>query len=36
VDKKFKHLGHFELKEDAIRARKDAEKVCFGDFMPSP
>lgn len=27
------HLGRFEKKEDAIKARKKAEEKIFGDFL---
>ena len=33
-DKKFKRLGYFEKLEDAIVARKGAEKKYFGEFAP--
>jgi hypothetical protein len=34
VNKKQKHIGYFENKEDAIRARLKAEKEYFGEFAP--
>ena len=32
VDKKHKYLGRFDNFEDAVKARKDAEKIYYGDF----
>ena len=32
VDTKRLHLGYFENKEDAIKARKEAEQKYFGEF----
>jgi hypothetical protein len=32
VDSKQIHLGHFKNKEDAIKARKEAEEKYFGEF----
>lgn len=34
IDKKLKHLGYFENKEDAIKARLEAELKHFGEFAP--
>ena len=34
VDYKFKNLGYFDDKEDAIEARRKAEIKYFGDFKP--
>lgn len=34
VDRKLKHLGYFDRKADAIKARRDAEKKFFSDFAP--
>lgn len=35
VNGKNKHLGYFEIKEDAIKARKTAEDVYHGEFSQS-
>lgn len=32
VDKKWKHLGYFDKKEDAVKARKEAEEKYFGEY----
>jgi hypothetical protein len=34
IDKKLKHLGYFENKEDAIKTRLQAEFQYYGDFAP--
>lgn len=34
INKKTKHLGYFNDKEDAIRARLEAEAKYFGEFAP--
>ena len=34
INKKMKRLGRFIKKEDAIRARLQAEKEYFGEFAP--
>jgi hypothetical protein len=34
IDAKQIHLGMFENKEDAIKARLEAEAKYFGDFAP--
>jgi hypothetical protein len=34
INKKLKHIGYFENKKDAIKARLQAEKECFGEFAP--
>lgn len=32
IDKKIRHLGSFKIKEDAIVARRNAEKIHYGEF----
>lgn len=34
IDNKSKHLGSYKNKEDAIKARHDAELLYYGDFSP--
>lgn len=34
IDKKRTHLGYYDIKEDAIRARLNAESKYYKDFAP--